>query len=48
MENYNHNCLVFATHKLDEGILDYLAYLKKEVDGPFGFIRPICPSDKRR
>ena len=27
MENYNHNCLVFATHKLDEGILDYLAYL---------------------
>ena len=30
MENYNHNCLVFATHKLDEGILDYLAYLKKE------------------
>ena len=33
MENYNHNCLVFATHKLDEGILDYLAYLKKEVEG---------------
>ena len=32
MENYNHNCLVFATHKLDEGILDYLAYLKKEVN----------------
>ena len=27
MENYNHNCLVFATHKLDEGILDYLACL---------------------
>ena len=51
MENYNHNCLVFATHKLDEGILDYLAYLKKEVEGVmdlFGFIRPICPSDKRR
>ena len=33
MENYNHNCLVFATHKLDEGILDYLSNLKKEVEG---------------
>ena len=26
MENYNHNCLVFATHKLDEGIGQSLAF----------------------
>ena len=38
MENYNHNCLVFATHKLDEGILDYLAYLKKMITPDFASV----------
>ena len=27
------NCLVFATHRLDEEILRYLSYLKREVEG---------------
>ncbi len=32
------NCVVFTTHKLDEGVLSYLAYLKKEVEGTMDFV----------
>ena len=29
----NKNCVVFVTHKLDQGILDYLRYIRKSVSG---------------
>lgn len=46
------NCVVFATHRLDDGILSYLSYVRKEVEGVMDFLvlydqskEPIAPAD---
>lgn len=48
----NRNCVAFATHKMDKGIQNYLAYLRKEVAGVMDLIvlydqstHPIRPED---